>query len=120
MSIEVRNFFPADESISIPIYSDISFDLVVLDDYTIDITSLTVGIETTSNIDEDNHTLSYAYGDGEIIVVQASATHYKIRVNPSTPYDEGLDVTVSVPSTFTETVTSNPSAYGVDGFTRIL
>ena len=96
MSIEVRNFFPADESISIPIYSDISFDLVVLDDYTIDITSLTVGIETTSNIDEDNHTLSYAYGDGEIIVVQASATHYKIRVNPSTPYDEGLDVTVSV------------------------
>jgi hypothetical protein len=96
MSIEVRNFFPSDESGSIPVYSDISFDLVVLDNYTIEITSLTISIETTSNIDTDTHTLSYAYGDDEIVVVPASSTCYKIRVNPSTPYDEGLNVTVLV------------------------
>ena len=40
MSIEVRNFYPANESTNISIYSDMEFDLVGLDEYTIDIASL--------------------------------------------------------------------------------
>jgi len=55
MSIEVRNFSPIDNSSNVSIYSDIGFDLVGLDEYTIDITTLSVVITTDSNVDDDDH-----------------------------------------------------------------
>jgi len=96
MSIEVRNFTPSNQATSVSINGNINFDIVDLDSYTSDITSLTVDIDTSSNIDDDTHTVSYEYTDTEITVTNVSSTHYHVKVNPSTPYDEGLEVTVKV------------------------
>jgi len=96
MSIEIRNFYPSSDSANISIYSDIYFDLVALDDYGIDITSLSVVITTTSNIDSETHDVSYVYGDNEISYFSHSNVHYHINVNPSLPFDEGQTVTISI------------------------
>ena len=95
MSIEVRNFTPSDESENISTYTNLQFDLVGLDSYTIDITSLTVDITTNSNIDEDTHVVSYTDASTEVSY-SGSSTYYSIIVNPSIPFDDGLDVTIAV------------------------
>ena len=95
MSIEVRNFRPANASVNISLFSDLSFDLVALDDYEIDITSLEILLSMTSNIDEDEHTMSFTEASTEVSY-SGDATYYRISLNPSVPFDEGLDVTVTV------------------------
>jgi len=95
MSIEVRNFTPSDEALNVSIYSNIQFDLVGLDGYTIDITSFTIDITTTSNIDEDTHVISYTDSSSEVSY-SGNSSYYSFMVNPSVPFDEGLSVTVTI------------------------
>ena len=46
MSIEVRNIFPIDDKVNVSLTSNIEFDLVGLDSYSIDIDSLSIEITT--------------------------------------------------------------------------
>ena len=95
MSIEIRNFNPTNNAIHVSINSDVEFDIVGLDDYDIDINTLNVTIATNSKIDNDTHIIDYDYMDNEISYV-GNSKHYHVRVNPSIPFDLGLNVTISV------------------------
>jgi len=95
MSIEVRNFYPSGDATNISIYSDIEFDLVGLDEYTIDITSLTIEVTTSSNVDDDDHVTTYAY-DNSRVLYSGDSGYYKIVLNPAIPFDLDMEVTIKV------------------------
>lgn len=95
MSIEVRNFKPEDSATNVSIYRNIEFDLVALDGYTIDISTLKVTIQMNSNIDDDTHSVEYVTTD-DAISYSGTSTYYRVLVNADIPFDEGLDITVLV------------------------
>lgn len=95
MSIEVRNFYPSDRAKNISTYSDMEFDLVGLDEYTIDITSLIIDVTTDSNLDNEDHVTSYVY-DNSRLTYSGDSGFYRIILNPAIPFDKGLVVTVTV------------------------
>jgi len=94
--IEVRNIVPDGGMPNVSINSNIEFDLVALDDYTITIASLTVGVEmesiiipgTTGSL-EYNNTSPY-------MTVTGGGNHYHIVVNPEIPFDEKQMVTIVI------------------------
>jgi len=96
MSIEVRQFLPTDGASNVNTYSKISFNLAALDDYTVDITSLTITVSTDSNIDDETHTLEYLYSDAGVTYSGSETIGYSVELVPSIPFDFGQDVTVAV------------------------
>lgn len=96
MSLEIRNFYPDDGAGGISINSDIIFDLVALDGSTIDISTISVTIETLSNIDAATHTISYTISDTTELKYTGDNLHYKVEVNPDRPFDVAQSVTVKV------------------------
>ena len=96
MSIEVRQFTPTDVKKNVNTSTKIRFDLTALDEYTIDITSLTITITTDSNIDDETHSVEYEYDNAAISYTGSSTTHYSIELTPTSPFDFGQDVTVAV------------------------
>jgi len=113
MSIEVRNIVPSDESNNVSVYTDIVFDLVALDGYTIDITTLSITIQTTSNIDDDTHTITYTDSDNEVFYTGISTKSYQVRVNPSIPFEEGLTITIQIDVDGTD---ESSAAYTMDQY----
>jgi hypothetical protein len=95
MSIEVRNFRPRDYESNISIDSSVEFDIVALDNYSIDITSINIIIETNSNIDSEIHSTTYDH-TSKFLSYSGTDHYYHIVVDSEIPYDEGLTVTVSV------------------------
>ena len=99
MSIEVRNFDPANGCSSISIYSNVEFDLVALDGDEIDISTLMITFETTSNFDNDTHVLSYGITDTGVVDYESSygfSGFYHVVVDPDRPFDMGISVTVKI------------------------
>lgn len=103
MSIEVRNFTPNNQSINVSTITDIEFDLVGLDGDQIDISTLSVQIDTASNIiqDETNTILYDLEADPDLVEIQYTGNsdkknYYKVHVIPGVPFDENQRVTIKV------------------------
>jgi len=96
MSIEIRNFYPVNGDGTTFPSRNITFNIAALDGYTIDITSLSVVIETNSLVDSEQHTITYTDTSSEVSYAGKSTTNYSVTVNPSTPFEGGLSVTVAV------------------------
>ena len=114
MSIEIRNFYPADSSSNITTFGDVSFDVVALDGYSIDITSLAIEISSDSLVDDETHTTDYVYNSSEVSYTGGATTSYRVIVNPSIPFESGLSVTVTVDVSGT---TDLSVAYDMDSYT---
>lgn len=103
MSIEVRNFVPTNRDVNVPIFPDISFDLVALDGDEIDISTLSVQIDTESNViaGETNTILYDLEANPELTQIQyigdnESKKYYRVSVIPDGPFDEKQSVTIKI------------------------
>jgi len=101
--IEVRNFTPENDATSISINPNIIFDLAALDGDEIDISTLSVQINTESNIiiGETNTVLYDLETDPDLTQIQYTGNddirkYYKVQVIPDSPFDENQRVTIKV------------------------
>ena len=97
MAIEIRNMSPSNSAINVSPNVKIAFDIVAMDQFTIDITTLEVIIEMNSNIiSGDISSVTYTDESEEVSFTGDTATFYHVEVSPSIPMDEGQNVTISI------------------------
>jgi len=101
--LEVRNFLPRDTETEVSTICNISFDLVGMDGDQIDISTLSVRIDMTSNViaDEVNYVIYDLEADPTLIEIKyigdaSKKTHYNVNVVPEMPFDENQSITVKV------------------------
>lgn len=96
MTVEIRNFSPANSEDYVPNYTDIQFDLVGLDGKLVDISTLSVTVETTSNVDTSTHTVDYTTSDTTVVRYWGDSSWYKVIVSPDRPFDLEITATIKV------------------------
>jgi len=96
MTVEIRNFSPASGEVYIPTYTDIQFDLVGLDGKLVDISTLSVTVETSSNVDTSTHVVDYTTANTTVVYYWGDSSWYKILVSPDRPFDLENSVTIKV------------------------
>lgn len=97
MGLEIRNINPPNSGSYVPITSNIFFNVVGLDGSMVDISTLSVEIETTSLIDstEASITVTTASSDATIHYTGNSLA-YAVSINPPLPFEYGQSVTVKI------------------------
>lgn len=96
MSIEIRNISPPDNALDVSVSTNILFDIVALDGKLINIGTLSVSIETNSNIDGDTHTTNYTVANTSVVKYSGTNVYYSVLLNLDRPFDESMSVTVKI------------------------